>query len=215
MVDLNESLVGFVSATVSSIDGRPYTTVTTPAASAGFGTMGELLHKLLNRIDSPSATLISGGVGGSVAISLPSSVGNSAIRGTIQGVPFMLTNIALSGMPTSAASTGSTTIRKVLVCLAVSALPVASSLDAAAGTVQFVYSSAFGTSGGAVLSGGQSAYFNSVPLPKAHAGQIPVGWLNIPNSFAQSAGISASMMITDPRETRGVNLSAFYAPQQP
>jgi hypothetical protein len=53
------------------------------------------------------------------------------------------------------------------------------------------------------------SYFDAVPLPMPSAGEIPVGWLNIPNSFATSAGINASHMITDYRAMQGLNLSAM------
>ncbi|HEY5866324.1 MAG TPA: hypothetical protein VI542_12395, partial [Candidatus Tectomicrobia bacterium] len=58
--------------------------------------------------------------------------------------------------------------------------------------------------------GGQGiSYFDYVPMPKPSANEIPVGWLNIPNSFSTSAGIANSHMITDFRVTQGINFSAM------
>ena len=207
-MDLREGLYAVVSAAVSAVDGIPYKTLT-PQVSAFMGSLGDLVFKMMNRMDTASATLVSGGSAGAVAIALTNSY--SPIQGSVQGVPFYMSGAdgAFSAQPGSAASTASNQVRKVLVCLTFSALPVASSL--AAGTVTFVVGSAMGTSAGAVTTGGQSAYFNLVPLPRASANQVPVGWLNIPNSWAASAGIADAMMITDPRETQGINLNMVMA----
>jgi hypothetical protein len=94
--------------------------------------------------------------------------------------------------------------------MSLSGFPVASSVAGAA-TLGFVLGSAFTTAASTVTSGGVSATFNMVPLPRASAHEIPVGWLNIPNSFAASAGIADHMMIVDYRETQGFNLSMIMA----
>lgn len=207
-----------ISAPVSAIDGIQYKTMQ-PQVSAFLGTMLEMLHKLHNRILTASTTLISGGSAGSVALGTSGAggaSGMSGIMGTIQGWPFFITGEALSAQPSGQISTTSTTIRKVLVVLTASALPVASSLAAGGFSLAFVYGSAYTTSAGVVNSGGASAYFNKVPLPKPSANQVPVGWLNVYNSFATSAGIANHMMITDWRETQGINfdliLSAVVQP---
>ena len=111
--------------------------------------------------------------------------------------------------PATNVSTTSAYIRKVLVGLTFSALPVASSINGDSANMVFVIGSVFATSAGAVLSGGQSPYFNSVPLPLTSAGMVKLGWINIPNSFAASAGISTSMLINDWRETQGIHLSSI------
>ena len=204
-----EKLYTVVSGSVSGVDNRAVA-IAEINQSAFLGTLYDFMFKMMNRIGTASTTLASGGSAGAVEIGasgMGSLSGLSGIAGVFQGIPFFLTGTARSAQPTSLISTGSTTIRKVLVGLGFSALPVASSLDETASTVLFVYGSAFSTSAGAVLSGGQSAFFNSVPLPKASAGMVAVGWLNVPNSFAVSAGISASMLITDHRETQGIHLS--------
>lgn len=217
---------GMVSAAVSGGDGVQHRTLQPqpPAlgASAYPGPVSaptfawaEMLRRLVTYIMSPSATIVSGGSAGAIAIAFGANTlgGASGILGMFQGVPFVLSAAGtLSGSPTSAISTASTTIRKVLVTIGMSALPVASSLALGGGTVQFVYGSAYNTSAGAATSGGQGvSYFDFVPLPIPSAGEIPVGWLNIPNSFAVSAGINASHMFTDYRVTQGVNLSALLA----
>lgn len=210
---LTEQLYFLGSASVSAVDGIAHKT--TPAAintSAFLGTFAEFMHRLLNRIDSPSTTLISGGSGGSVALALPSTIGASAIRGRLHGMPFALTTVGISGQPGSAISTTSAQIRKVGVAIVLSAFPPNSSFDATQNaTVQFVIGSAFTTSAGAVVSGGQSAYFNSVPNPRFSADQIPVGMLWVPNSFAPSAGITNSLIQVDGRHWAGAQLSLFMA----
>lgn len=207
-MDLREGVYTLVSAQVSAPDNRPMNVMQTVGASAFLYDWADLIRRMFNYLNSPSATLISGGSAGAVALTgdgLP-----SGLNGVYHGWPFSLSHTGtLSGSPTSLASTTSTTIRKVLVTIGMSAFPFASSVKLASGTLQFVYGSVFATSAGAVLSGGASTYFNSVPLPKPSAGEIPVGWLNICNSFATSAGISNTMMITDWREVQGVDLSAI------
>jgi hypothetical protein len=129
-----------------------------------------------------------------------------------QGQPFVLSAAGtLSGQPTSLISTASNQIRKVLVCIGMSALG-GSSLALGGGTVQFTYSPAYVTSGNVCTSGGQAAsYFDYVVLPKASANEVPVGWLNVVNSFSTSAGIVNSCMMTDYRVTQGMNFSAMIA----
>jgi hypothetical protein len=212
---LTESIYALVSASVSAIDGKTYG-VQNAQVSAGMGTMFELMLRLFNHVDHPSAALISGGSAGAVVLATPTSIGMSAVIPiTYQGVPYYLNSAAaVSGSPASNASPGysttSTTIRKVLVGLTFSALPLASSPGSNGGAAMvFVYGSAYTTSAGVVTSGGASAYFNLVPLPKPSAGMVPVGWLNIPNSFAASAGIDNTMMICDLRATQGYDLSAI------
>jgi hypothetical protein len=128
----------------------------------------------------------------------------------LMGVPFVLSAAGtLSGQPASAISTASNEIRKVLVCIGMSALG-GSSLALGGGTIQFTYGPAYRTSAGACTSGGQGAsYFDYVALPKPSANEVPVGWLNVVNSFAASAGIINSCMMTDYRATQGLNFSAM------
>ena len=218
MTQINtDILIAEVSAQVSALDGVTFDVQAKPGASAFLGTFTEFMQKLASRITTPSTTLVSGGSTAAIAIALGTTAPVSGIAGVFQGWPFQLSAAGNpSGSPTSLISTGSTTVRKVLVTLGMSALPVASSLALAGGTVQFVYGSDFATSAGAVASGGVSATFNKVPLPKPSAGEIPIGWLNVPNSFAVSAGISDDMLITDYRETQGFDFSAILGVvQQP
>lgn len=206
-----EVLYGQVSAAVSGPDGIVYKTLA-PQAVPLF-TMAEFLRRMNNRLLSPSATLASGGSAGSVQITIPTG-SPSGILGTVQGWPFSVSGTgAPSGAPTSLISTSSTTIRKVLVTLGFSAFQsTMSSLALGGATVQFTYGSAYATSAGVVTSGGQTAsYFDYVPLPQASAHEVIVGWLNVPNSFATSAGINASHMFHNFQLTQGVNLSALLA----
>ena len=204
-----EMLYGVVSAAVSAGDGIAYKTVA-PQPSAPLMTMAEMIRRMVTHLTSPSATLVSGGSAGAVAITVTGLP--SGINGRLQGVPFSLSYTGtLSAQPTSQVSTASTTIRKVLVTITMSALPVASSFALGGGAVGFVYGSAYTTSAGVATSGGQSAYFDLVPLPLPSANEIPVGWLNIPNSFATSAGLANSHMICDLRAVQGVNMSALLA----
>ena len=204
----SEMVYGLVSASVSAGDGVVYETLA-PQPSA-LMTMAELIRRMMTRITVPSATLISGASAGAIAVTatgLP-----SGLNGVFQGVPFSLSAAGTwSAQPTSLISTASTTIRKVLVTMSMSALPVASSLALGGGSITFVYGSAYNTSAGAVTSGGQSAYFDLVPLPLASANEIPLGWLNVYNSFAVSAGLANHQMICDLRAVQGFNLSSLLA----
>ena len=207
----SEMIYAMVSAAVSGPDGIVYKTVA-PQAVPLF-TMAEMLRRLNNRILSPSATIASGGSAGSVQITIPGG-SPSGILGTVQGWPFSISGTGTpSGAPTSLISTASTTIRKVLVTLGFSAFTsTMSSLALGGATVQFTYGSAVITSAGAVTSGGQTAsYFDAVPLPQASAHEVIIGWLNVPNSFATSAGINASHMFHNFQLTQGANLSNLLA----
>ena len=205
----SEMLYGIVSAAVSAGDGIAYKTVA-PQPSAPLMTMAEMIRRMVTHLTSPSAMLASGGSAAAVAVTVTGLP--SGINGRIQGVPFSLSYTGtLSGAPTSSVSTASTTIRKVLVTITMSALPAASSLALGGGGLGFVYGSAYNTSAGAVTSGGQSAYFDLVPLPLPSANEVPVGWLNIYNSFAVSAGVANTQMICDLRAVQGVNMSALLA----
>jgi hypothetical protein len=93
--------------------------------------------------------------------------------------------------------------------MVVSALPVQGGLNSANATVQFVYGSAMLTSASTVISGGAASYFDLVPLPLPSAGEIPVGWINVPNNFPVSTSISATMLWSDLRAVQGFNLSAL------
>ena len=203
-----ELFYGLVSASVSSGDGVAYKTIGPQPSSLMM--MSELIRRMMTHLTVPSATLVSGGSAAAVGITVTGLP--SGIQGRIQGVPFSLSAAGiLSAAPTSAVSTASTTIRKVLVTITMSALPVNSSLALGGGSVGFVYGSAYSTSAGVVTSGGQTSYFDLVPLPLPSANEVPVGWLNIPNSFATSAGLASSNMISDLRSVQGVNLSALLA----
>jgi len=226
-----ERLYALASGTASAGDGIPYDTMlpqpppapTFPVSFTGAGsvsapmmTMVEFIRRQVTYCTSPSATLVSGGSAGSIAITLGANP--SGICGFIQGWPFALSALGTpSAALTSLASTASNQIRKVLVTIGMSAMPPASSFALGGGTVQFVYGSAAMTSANGCTSGGQGiSYFDYLPLPQASANEIPMGWLNIPNSFATSAGIANSMMFTDWRVTQGVNLSAMMiGVQQP
>jgi hypothetical protein len=222
MTDIRtETVIALVSSVVSAGDGRPYTLVQpqpaaldNPPVGAGVSLPGgmlwmEVLRRAFTHITSPSATLASGGSAGSILVGF----GTSGIAGKIQGWPFVLSGTAatLSAAPTSLVSTTSTTIRRVLVTIGHSAFVSGmSSLAVTGGTLQFVYGSAMTTSAGAVTSGGPAAsYFDLAPLPFASAHEVPVGELRIPNSFATSAGISNTMMLSDYRILQGMNFSAM------
>jgi hypothetical protein len=210
----SEKLFGYVSSPVSAGDGTPYKyTGPEPLTSAtpALMTMAELIRRMVTHITTPSAAIVSGGSAGSVAIAFGTAT-PSGIAGMFPGWPFVLSAAGtISGSPTSLISTASTTIRKVLVTIGMSAIPAQSSLGLAGGTVQFVYGSAYTVSAGAVTAGGQSAFFDLVPLPVPSANEIPVGWLNVYNSFATSAGIANTQMIVDYRATQGVDMSALLA----
>ena len=211
-----EKLYALVSAQASSVDGIAHDLTKNVGVSAFLGTMAEMIQRMMNRITSPSNTVLASA--GSVHVTYGTGASNNALTGVYHGYPFMLS--ALVGNPSAAlgsqASTTSTTIRKVLVTLALSAFPIASSLASGAATVQFVYGSAFATSALAVSLAAQSAYFNSVPLPKPSAGEIPLAWINVFNSFTALSVIGTSMVMVDWRETQGVDLSALIGtPTQP
>jgi len=188
-----------------SLDGRAGGGVSAPQID-----LLEALRRCFTNITSVSVTLVSGGSAGAVAIGFGTAT-PSGIAGMFQGVPFALSAAGTpSGSPTSLVSTASNEIRKVLVCIGMSALPVASSMALAGGTIQFTYGPAVRTSANAATSGGQGvSYFDYVPMPKPSANEVPVGWLNIPNSFSTSAGLANSHMITDYRVTQGLNFSAM------
>lgn len=216
-----------VSAAVSAGDGVTYDFTgpqpppLNPATSISAGVVGisnpqvdmlEVLRRCFTNITTPSTTIVSGGSAGSIAIGYGADT-PSGIAGMYQGVPFRLSAAGTpSAQPTSLISTASNQIRKVLVALGMTTLPVASSVALTAGTVQFTYGPAFTTSANAVTSGGQGlSYFDYVPLPKPSANEVPVGWLNVVNSFSTSAGIINSCMFTDFRVTQGLNFSAMMA----
>jgi hypothetical protein len=213
---LNERAYAAVSAQVSATDGLVVDTMTfqppLSAASNLMHSMAELFRRCFTHIISPSATLVSGGSAGSVTLNA-ATAGPSGVWGLCQGQPFFLSGVALSGSPLSSISTISNQIRKVLVTIPISTFggsgPAASSLAGTA-TLQFVYGSAMITSANAATSGGQWSYFDLVPLPLASANEVPCGWLNIPNSFATSAGLAASHMFNDYRVFQGYNLSAVF-----
>lgn len=211
----SEKLYGVVSSPVSAGDGIPYKYAgpePITSATPSLMTMAEFIRRCMTNITTPSAALVSGGSAGSVAIAFGTAT-PSGIAGMFQGWPFVLSAAGtISGSPTSLISTASTTIRKVLVTIGMSAIPVQSGLALAGGTVQFVYGSAYNAgSAGIVTCGGLSAYFDLVPLPQASANEIPVGWLNVYNSFSTSAGIANTQMIVDYRATQGVDMSALLA----
>jgi len=216
-----------VSTAVSAGDGVPYdVTLQQPspltvangglAATAAVSNpqidMLEVLRRCFTNITTPSTTIVSGGSAGSIALAF-GTASPSGIGGMFQGVPFVLSAAGTaSGAPTSLISTASNEIRKVLVCIGMSALPVTSSLALGGGTIQFTYGPAYYTSAGACTSGGQGvSFFDRVPLPRASANEIPVGWLNVVNSFSTSAGIINSCMMTDFRVTQGMNFNAMIS----
>lgn len=216
MVHVNtERLIAETSAQVSAIDGVTYD-IYNPQVSAFMGTFVEFMQKQMTKITSPSAAIISGGSVAAVTINIAAtSVNASGVTGFYQGWPFHLLSGG-SASPTGTACTTSVVARKILVTIAISDLPVASSLAHVAGTLQFVYGSDYATSALAASTGGVSAVFNKIPLPKASGGEIPVGWLNIHNSYTVSEGLAAHNMITDYREIQGYDFSAILGTvQQP
>ena len=219
MVDiLSEYAYAAVSAQVSAADGILTDTMTfqppLSAASNLQAPMAELFRRLFTYVISPSATLISGGSAGSIALTA-ATTGPSGVWGLCQGQPFFFSGVTISGSPTSAlGNTRSNQIRKILVTLPISSFgnsgPLASSLGGAA-TLQFVYGSAMNTSALAATSGGQGvSFFDMVPLPLPSANEVPVGWLNIPNSCSVSSMLTASCIFTDYRVTQGYNFSAIF-----
>lgn len=221
----NEPLYAMVSALISAGDGVVYDWVGAQpppfppspfvfTGGAGVSnpqiTMLEFMRRCMTNITTPSTTIVSGTGVPAIALAYGTAT-PSGIAGMFQGVPFVLSAAGtMSATLGSAASTASNQIRKVLVTIGMSAVPVASSLALAGGTVQFVIGSAMLTSAGAVTSGGQTySYFDYVPLPAPSANEIPVGWLNIVNSYGSGGGIINSAMFTDFRVTQGLNMSAM------
>ena len=224
MVDiLRDTAFAAVSAQVSAGDGLAIDTMTFQPPAGGASnlahTMAELWRRAFTHILSPSASIVSGGTAAAVALNFGATP--LGLWGLCQGQPFILSATGtLSGTPGSAASTASNQIRKVLVTFAIPAFggsgPATSSLASTAVTaLQFVYGSAMLTSANAATSGGQAvSYFDGVPLPLASANEVPVGWLNIPNSFGSGAGVNASHMYSDYRVFQGYNLSNILGTRQ-
>ena len=214
----SEKLYALVSAQASSVDGIVHDLTKVVAGSAFLGTVGEMFLKLMNRLTTPSCTLVSGTSAGAVAVAFPTvNSGNAGIEGLYQGVPFRISAAGtISGDLGSLASTTSTTIRRVLVGLSLGDISaVASSIASTVGTLTFVIGSAYSVSvAGAASAGGVSAWFNQVPLPKHSAGLVPIGVLNIPTSTVSL--ISNAMMTFPLRELYGLDLSAIIGtPTQP
>ena len=219
MVDiLNDRAFAAVSAQVSAGDGIVVDTMTfqPPASAASFmmQTTAELWRRAFTKVLSPSATLVSGGSAGSVALNFGATPLGLWVM--CQGQPAIISGTGtLSGSPTSnQGNTLSYQIRKILVTLPFPAFgasgPAGSSLGSTAITaLQFVYGSAMNTSALACTSGGQGAsYFDMVPLPLASANEVPVGWINVFNSASMSAlGLVASCLYSDLRILQGMNLS--------
>ena len=206
-MNISEVLYALPSATISGEDGRTVT-VQGPLPSTYLTSIQEVLRRLFTNITSPSATLASGGSAGCVALTgagLP-----SGINGRFMGAPFALSHLgSLSGQPTSLVSTASFQVRRVLVTLTMSALStVTSSLALTGGGLGFVYGSAVKTSAGAA-SNADASHFSAVPIPFASAGEVPLGWLQIPNSFTTSGGLANSMMKIDWRAIQGLDFSAI------
>jgi hypothetical protein len=217
---LNDRAFAAVSALISAGDGLGIDTITfQPPLSAASNLMhstAELWRRAFTHILSPSASVVSGT--GVAAVALTFGATPLGLFGMCQGQPFLISGTGLlSGTVGSAASTASNQIRKVLVTFAFPAFggsgPATSSLASTAVTaLQFVYGSAMVTSANAANSGGQGAsYFDMVPLPLASANEVPVGWLNIPNSYGSGGGVAASYMFSDYRVFQGYNLSAIFA----
>ena len=227
-LDVRSELVrGVVSFAGSALDGSPVKTIApvpfllntgtgtqtgASPAQSGVGVSApamlwsEFIRRQITSIDSPSATLDLGASGFQVAVNTPTS----GIFGKIQGHPFRLSggasafNVALL----STVSTTSAQIRKVLVTLGMPAQPYQSAIGLASAVLQLVVGSAMTTSSTTVISGGDIA-FDRVPLPLPSAGEVPVGWLNVPNNFPISAAVSATMVWSDFRALQGMNMSAL------
>src|SRR5262245_4010112 len=185
-----ERLFATVSDAVSAGDGTQYDLLSPqpPAltfapitftggagVSAPMMTMLEFMRRMVTNITTPSTSINSGGSAGSVALAFGTAT-PSGIAGMFQGVPFVLSAAGtLSGSPTSAMSTASNQIRKVLVTIGMSALAGQSSLALAGGTVQFVYGSTILTSALGCTSGAQEfSFWDCVPWPQASANEIPI-----------------------------------------
>jgi len=222
MVHVNtERLLAEVSGQVSAIDGIPYTTYQNQV-SAFLGTFAEFMYKQTNCIYTPSAVMALGSdsTTGEIAFQGGVSVyGSATVAGVLQGWHFALSAASTgSAILCAAVATTSLTTRKVLCTLAFSSLvlPVASSIEIDEVILQFVYGSDFATSSMAASTGGVSAIYNQIPLPKPSAGEIPVGWINVPNSHADGSDVTLEMLITDWREIQGYNMSAILGTvQQP
>ena len=209
-----EMVFSLVSSPVSAGDGVQYDTVQAQppplltgaqaVGASGTGlavsmpqmTMLEMIRRAFTNITTPSATIVGATSGAAVALTIGEQAGSGGLAGMMQGVPFYISGVGhLSGQLAGTISTTSAQIRKALVTIALSSLPVQSSLASAAGTVlTFVYGSAFATSANTVISGTSNAvisYFDLVPLPMPSAGEIPVGCLNVPNNFPISTAVSA------------------------
>lgn len=223
------TLFARVSAQVSADDGQKQNITQLVGASAFMTNMADMLAKLFNRLTVPSCTLVSGGSAPAVALALPTvDSGDGGIHGLWHGVPFRISATGtISGDPSSALNaitasqmdTTSTTVRKVLVCLSLGDISaVTSSIASNVGTLTFVNGSTYNVSYSLQAStGGVSAVFNKVPTPKASGNVIPVGILNIPNSYTSGDGLANTMMTFPLRELYGVNLSAVFgsAVEQP
>lgn len=220
MVHVNtERLIAQVSAQVSAIDGITYDTYL-PQVSSFLGTFAEFMFKMVNRIDSPSAAIVASDAGTSIAFVGGGVVAESAwVGGRFQGWPWAASaSSSGSALLGSQASTTSTVARKVLVTIFFSgiSLPVASSIDTTEIQVGFVYGSDFATGALAASTGGVSSIYNLIPLPKPSGGEIPVGWVNVPNSYTSGDAVLATMLITDWREIQGYDMSAILGTiQQP
>jgi hypothetical protein len=230
----SEMLYGFVSFAGSALDGSPVKglaaqppvlQVTTGAQvgtpAQGGGTLGsaggvsapqylwsEFARRMMTHIVSPSATLVVATSGYAIALTIP----NSGLIGRLQGHPFLISAAgAYSVQLTTGVSTTSNQIRKVLVTLGgFSAQPVQSQMALAGGTLAIIIGSAMATSASTVISGGD-AMFDRVPIPVPSAGEVPVGWLNVPNNFLISSTVSGTMVWGDYRAVQGLNLSALLA----
>jgi len=215
-------LTAKVSAQASAVDGVKYNVQQYPGQSAFLGTFAEFMLKLTNRLTTPSATLVSGGSAGAVAVAFPTvTSGDGGLTGLYQGVPWRISaGGTLSAEIPSSVSTTSLTIRRVLVGLSLGDISaVTSSIASNVGTLTFIVGSAYSVSvANAASNGAVSAWFNQVPLPKHSAGLVPVGVLNIPNSAtaASAGGISATCMRFPLRELYGFDMSAIIGqPVQP
>jgi len=213
MVDIkSEHLLAFISSQVSALDGIQYKTQLA-AQSAFLGTFADDMFKNYSKIDSPSATLVSGATSDDVALGLPSTIGASAIHGKVQGHPFTIATVGLSGTLTSAANTTSNTVRKVLCVVSFEDLPPVSSLAVPTG-LEFVYGSEMETAiADAASTGGvtgESGIYNAVPVPKAGPKQVAVGILHIPNSYVSADGITLTMMHPDYRQMQGYDFDIIF-----
>lgn len=222
-------LYALVSNTVSAIDGITNKTMEVKL-SAWLGTLAETIMKLNNRIMSPTVQMHGSDTYGiSVIVSIvtsavPGGFGNSA--GTLvlfHGVPYFLVgSAAISGaLIGSLASTGTTQIRKILVGFIMPSAPASNMgfvLSYASGTAAsnvrlgFVYGSAYKTQSAGSVSVGTDSAFDAVPLPKASANMIAVGWLNIVACNTSTVlALSAASFRMDLRQTQGANLAVFLS----